>query len=325
MGGYGAGEAGEVASKIAVDAVNQQVGERDFPRGVNQFSQLTPDEQKDWLSGVVNQANRAILEQKETSRVAAERDMGTTLVMAVRFGDQVLVANAGDSRAYMVSADGKIPNQISRDHSLVAILVKDERITPAQARIHPERNRIYRSLGDKYREETDVFFAKIPAGGSLLLCSDGLWGMIEDEEIREIVVSSESAQEAARRLIEAANVAGGKDNISAVVVKRKAEEELKMIEKVFVAKLEDLVDLENPAAAIDEGQLKKYFDGLKSQFSQLLAGGRLRAKVMETVAAQLGEKEKQLKKAGKRDEEIFEEWLKQVFIPLYRRAKNRVI
>lgn len=227
MGGHGAGE---VASEIAAEVVKQQVGKREFPRGVTQFSQLTSDEQKEWLSGVVDQTNQAIFQRRkraETSqddRIRIEGDMGTTLVMAVRFGDEVAIANVGDSRAYMVSKSGEVLRQISQDHSLVANLVAIGQITPAEARVHEQRNVIYRTVGDNPRVEADVFFAKIPAGGELLLCSDGLSGMVEDEQIRQILVSSGSAQEATRRLIAAANAAGGEDNISAIVVKRKPPE-----------------------------------------------------------------------------------------------------
>lgn len=232
MGGHGAGE---VASAIAVDVVNQQVGKRKFPRGINQFSQLTLDEQQKWLSGVVNQANHAVFERRKRSTDNAEKDMGTTLVVAVRSGNQVAVANVGDSRLYIISGDGKTIQRITRDHSLVERLVETRQITAEEAKVHPQRNMIYRTIGDKPQVEAGVFFDMIPRGGAMLLCSDGLSGMVENEQIRQIVVSSGSAQEATRRLIEAANVAGGEDNISAIVVKNEtaAEKERKSPETRF--------------------------------------------------------------------------------------------
>ncbi|MBI4280840.1 serine/threonine-protein phosphatase [Candidatus Uhrbacteria bacterium] len=316
--GMGGHAAGEVASAIALDVVKQQCKKGEFPRGVQKFGQLTQDEQRQWLIEAVGQASYAVFKQRKIRG----SDMGTTLAAAVRFGDQVLVANVGDSRAYMVSADGETLTQISRDHSLVASWVAAGQITVAEARVHPRKNEIYRTIGNRAKAEADVFFAKIPLGGTMLLCSDGLWEMVEDKDIREIIVSSTSAEEATRLLIAAANVAGGEDNISAIVVKRRIEEELKLVEKDFLMALEMMDGMERSIVLLNREELKKQFMVMQWGFFGLSVGSRLRAEVMKNVVGQLGDTGKELKKAGKTEQEIFEEWLKQVIIPLYRRTKK---
>lgn len=213
--GMGGHAAGEVASAISVDVILQQCGKREFPRQAKSFSQLTQDEKRQWISEVVSQANQAIFNRSKSEG----NDMGSTTVMAIRSGDEVAIANVGDSRAYMISKDGKGISQVTKDHSLVAKLVESGQITEEEAKVHPQRNVIYRTMGDKLKVEPDIFFAKIPSGGSMILCSDGLSGMVDDGQIRKIVTSALSSSDASQKLINAANAAGGNDNISAIVVK----------------------------------------------------------------------------------------------------------
>lgn len=213
--GMGGHLSGEVASAIAVDVIKQQCIKGEFPRGVQNFGQLTQEERKQWILEAVNKANSAIFLRGKTEG----SDMGSTTVMAIRSGDEVAVANVGDSRAYTISKDGKVINQVTKDHSLVAKLVESGQITEEEAKVHLQRNVIYRTMGDKPKVEVDVFFAKIPSGGSMILCSDGLSGMVDDDQIRKIVISAPDSNTAASRLIDAANAAGGNDNISAIVVK----------------------------------------------------------------------------------------------------------
>ena len=182
---------------------------------IQNFGQLTQDEKKQWISNVISKANAAIFNREEVE----ETDMGSTTVMAIRSGDEVAISNVGDSRAYMISKTERRSIKLLKDHSLVASMIEHRLITEEEAKVHPQRNVIIRTMGHKPQVEADVFFAKIPSGGSMILCSDGLSGMVDDEQIRKIVVSASSSSDAAQKLIVAANAAGGNDNISAIVVR----------------------------------------------------------------------------------------------------------
>lgn len=143
---------------------------------------------------------------------------GTTITMAAIRGRQAVVANAGDSRTYIIRR-GRI-RQISRDHSLVATLVSDGQILPNEIFIHPQRNVIYRFLGQKGMPQADLFIETLQPGDWLLLCSDGLWEMVQDDKRMLRLTKSAAGPEAAcQALIDAANQAGGEDNISVVLVK----------------------------------------------------------------------------------------------------------
>jgi serine/threonine protein phosphatase PrpC len=207
--GMGGHEAGEVASQTAIRAIARQaVSEVLSPAAV---SEPLPDIRQ-WLTATALTANREVYDQRK----AAGTDMGTTLVMALVVGDTATIANVGDSRAYLLKQDGIV--QITTDHSLVERLVATGQITPQEAANHPQRNVIYRVIGDKPQVETDLFEQRLAPGEALLLCSDGLSGMMPDKRIWNIWSTSTSPQEACDRLIEAANQAGGEDNITVVIV-----------------------------------------------------------------------------------------------------------
>jgi len=207
--GMGGHEAGEVASQTAIQAIARQaVSEVLSPAAV---SEPLPDIRQ-WLTATALTANRVVYDQRK----AAGTDMGTTLVMALLVGDTATIANVGDSRAYLLKQDEIV--QITTDHSLVERLVATGQITPQEAANHPQRNVIYRVIGDKPQVETDLFEQRLAPGEALLLCSDGLSGMMPDKRIWNIWSTSTSPEEACDRLIEAANQAGGEDNITVVIV-----------------------------------------------------------------------------------------------------------
>lgn len=207
--GMGGHEAGDVASQTVIRIIAQRgSGEVLAPHAAGQ---PLPGPQE-WLSAVVQQANRAVYDQRK----AAGTDMGTTLVAATVVGGTATIVNVGDSRAYHLRNDGI--TQVTVDHSLVERLVATGQITREEAATHPQKNVIYRTMGDKPRVEADFFERQLAPGEALLLCSDGLSGMVSDEHIWQIWRTSTSPQEACDRLVEAANGAGGEDNISVIIV-----------------------------------------------------------------------------------------------------------
>ncbi len=143
---------------------------------------------------------------------------GTTLTMALAHGDQAIIANVGDSRTYLLR--NQDIRQITQDHSLIAGLIQAGNIKPEEAFTHPARNVIIRSLGRAPNVEVDVFDEPLITGDTLLLCSDGLWEMVHDpNEIAAIARRAPTPLAACRDLIEAANRAGGADNISVIVAR----------------------------------------------------------------------------------------------------------
>lgn len=141
--------------------------------------------------------------------------MGSTMVMAMVEGDRLHTCHVGDSRCYVITADSI--KQLTGDHSLVAHLLANSQITEEEARNHPRRNVITKCIGVDSGDSPEAHSISIPPGGRVLLCSDGLWTMVSDERIREIVIGAASPEEAAEALIEEANAAGGLDNITAAL------------------------------------------------------------------------------------------------------------
>ena len=142
-------------------------------------------------------------------------DGGTTLTCAFLLGTNAFLAHVGDSRAYLISRN--TIRQITTDHSLVNRLIELGQITPEEAKTHPQSNVLYRALGRPGNLEVDTYLQSLPDDSALLLCSDGLWGMVPDDEILDIITMAPSPQLACRRLIARANEHGGEDNITAVL------------------------------------------------------------------------------------------------------------
>jgi protein phosphatase len=201
--GMGGHDAGEVASRIAVDTVCD---------GVRSGAQQLQDPLL-LVSDAVKKANTAVMLEGTSRR----SDMGTTLGVAFVSDNEAFVANVGDSRIYVIE-NGSI-TQVTADHSLVAKLVSAGKLTREEARNHPKANLLYRTVGTDEAVTVDTFRVSLKKGGSLLLCTDGLWGMVPDEEIRKVCTREEDPQAACIRLVRMANENGGQDNITAVVVK----------------------------------------------------------------------------------------------------------
>ena len=167
------------------------------------------------LAEAVQKANRAVL--KKAAEKPEYAGMGTTIVAAVIDGNTLYVANVGDSRLYLID-DDRI-DQITLDHSLVAEMVRSGRISPEQMKNHPEKNIITRAVGGEENVEVDFFDVGLHKGDVVLLCSDGLTNMVEDEQIFRIVRREKTLRDAGQKLISAANSAGGRDNISVVLAR----------------------------------------------------------------------------------------------------------
>jgi serine/threonine protein phosphatase PrpC/pSer/pThr/pTyr-binding forkhead associated (FHA) protein len=204
--GMGGHAAGEVASGTIVNAIAQRALADLAPANTGRPDRLP------WLQDVVAGTNRKIFDMRQ----AAGTDMGSTLVMTVLEGDQAYVAHVGDSRAYLISAAGI--KRLTTDHSLVQRLVTTGQITEEQARTHEQRNVIYRTMGDRAQVEVDTSVHPLTAGDRILLCSDGMCGQVDDPVIQQIVMGAATSQAAADALVDAANAAGGPDNITAVVI-----------------------------------------------------------------------------------------------------------
>jgi serine/threonine protein phosphatase PrpC len=199
--GMGGHAAGEVASEIAVDTVS------------NIYYQDDSDEVATSLLHAIKRAN-ALIHQRAAENMLRS-GMGTTCVAAVLRGNMAYIANVGDSRAYIVHG-GQV-KQVSQDHSWVAEQVRAGLLTEDQARTHAQRNVITRCLGTQADVEIDVFPERIEEKDALVLCTDGLSGLVTDDEIRRIVDQS-GPQESVYHLVELANENGGPDNITAIVV-----------------------------------------------------------------------------------------------------------
>jgi protein phosphatase len=139
--------------------------------------------------------------------------------MAVVVGSNVHIVNVGDSRAYLISESGI--RQLTKDHTFVQKLVEVGAITPEQAIDHPHRNILTQAVGTTEDITIDLFNEKLQENDYLLLCSDGLWDELSNQEIWQIVMSADSAQAACQALVDATNAAGGRDNIAIVLVKLK--------------------------------------------------------------------------------------------------------
>jgi protein phosphatase len=142
---------------------------------------------------------------------------GTTLTAALILGDQITIAHVGDSRAYSVDPDGHL-QLLTHDHSLVKRLEEIGQISPDEASTHPNRNLLYRALGQGEPFEPDITSLQVCQSCSMLLCSDGLWGVVPENNISDILRSSSEPQLVCQSLIHAANGAGGPDNISVIIV-----------------------------------------------------------------------------------------------------------
>jgi len=207
--GMGGHMHGEVASGVAIRAFSQFVLTKLYMPFLGIVPQTPSESLQEMMEKGMQEAQQAVIKRAPGG--------GTTLTATLILGEQVTVAHVGDTRAYFLYPDGRM-HAITQDHSLVHRLVELGQINEEEASNHPQRNVLYRAIGqaEPYRPDIDTF--QIPHPGSLLICSDGLWGVVPEADIFRIVKNSPNPSIACHELTKAANAAGGPDNISVVLV-----------------------------------------------------------------------------------------------------------
>ena len=201
--GMGGCNAGEVASSNAIAAFLEYVK-----------THSSTQEMMDLLAGGFQAANKAVFDKSNSALEFAE--MGTTMVAVVIDKKRAYVAHVGDSRAYLMQKG--ILRQVTTDHSYVMELVKTGTITKQEAATHPKRNVITRAIGIKDTVETDMTVLDIEKGDLILLCTDGLSNMITEDDLTQMLREKLSIRKKAERLVETANLRGGYDNISLILI-----------------------------------------------------------------------------------------------------------
>ena len=196
--GMGGHAAGEVASEIAVRVLSELAPEH-------------PDGEA--LGRAIEEANRAVIQAAREGR--GRQGMGTTMTAAMLEGERLVIAQVGDSRAYLLH-QGKL-QQLTRDHSLMADMIEAGQLTPEEARTHPQRSVITRALGSDAHLHPDIYEINVETGDRLLICSDGLSGMVCDNEIESTLARVRDPQRCASQLVNEAIANGGHDNVTVIV------------------------------------------------------------------------------------------------------------
>ena len=211
--GMGGHKGGELASALAARVVAEAIlGEFYLPWLTSDVEDTMPQRPiNEVILGAANEANLAV------HRVAPEA--GTTLTCALVQGTNAYIAHVGDSRAYLIR-QGRL-EQITQDHSLLARLIELGQISPEEAASHPQRNVLYKAIGQGSTLEVDFYLKSLPTNSYLLLCSDGLWGFIKEERMAAIVREASTPQDACHQLVREANAQGGEDNITVILVQIK--------------------------------------------------------------------------------------------------------
>ncbi len=234
--GMGGTMGGEVASNWAVETIRRELADLFINPDPRNTVRLSESEIQNAVNGIMPTRRLPANELEERVRNAVIRanqvvrgyayhkpeqaaDAGATLTLVMIKGNTAIIANVGDSRTYLIRKNEM--HQVTNDHSLVASMVAAGQIRPEDVYTHPQRNVIYRSLGQKDEVPVDIFHEMFQPGDIFLLCSDGLWEMVRDEQMLEIVHSTPVLEQAADRLLDAANAGGGEDNISVVLCRMK--------------------------------------------------------------------------------------------------------
>jgi len=208
--GMGGHKHGEMASNLAVRCTASQVIQK-ILMSLLALQPTAPSESiQEILEISVHEAHQTIMKKAPES--------GSTLTVILILDKLMSIAHVGDSRAYIVSPEGTM-QVLTHDHSLVMRMMELGQLTVEEASAHPQRNVLYRAMGYGEAFTPDISTSPLPETGYILLCSDGLWGVVPQEEISQLIIESPDMQIACQRLIDAANTAGGPDNISAILVR----------------------------------------------------------------------------------------------------------
>lgn len=206
MGGYHDGEkASAIAARVVMRHLMYEV-----------FDQLLQDNLGGAERPTVMDVMREAVQKANVAVSAEIPEGGTTVTATVILGDLVYIAHVGDSRAYLITEDGI--EQITRDHSLVQRLIELDQLTLEEAAEHPQRNVLYRAIGQSESLDVDAITRRLPPRSRLLLCSDGLWNLVSEDTILEVVYKHSNPQEVCNQLVEMANERGGPDNITVILV-----------------------------------------------------------------------------------------------------------
>ncbi len=208
--GMGGHQHGEIASGIAIRSMASYIVSR-LMLPMLSTNPHTPEESlQEIMQAGVQEAHKAITNQVPGG--------GTTLTAALILGEQIILAHVGDSRAYAIDLEGNV-QILTRDHSLVKRLEELGQISHEEAAIHPQRNVLYRALGQGEPFDPDIKNMQLPSNGHILLCSDGLWGVVEEDELIQAILNSSTPDQACKTMVDAANAAGGPDNITAILIR----------------------------------------------------------------------------------------------------------
>ena len=207
--GMGGHKNGEIASELAIRTIVSFILSEIYKPLMSIDPQPGELSFREVFHSGIEKANEEILKNSYGG--------GTTVTAVLILGEQMTIAHVGDSRVYSIDKQGVLES-LTRDHSLVKRLQELGQITPEEAAVHPQRNVLYRALGQGEPFEPEIISTTRPDKGALLICSDGLWSIVGKETITEIINNGYSPQETCDKLIDAANDAGGPDNISAIYV-----------------------------------------------------------------------------------------------------------
>ena len=203
--------AGEIASTTAISAIKSYIDENIYD------IELVEDQINNLIRGAISRANKEIYEIAEKDETY--KGMGTTVILAITFGNRVYIGHIGDSRLYRIRKN--IIRQLTTDHSYVQALLKEGKITKEQAYNHPQKNILLKVVGCEPYIEPDILVKGFLKDDVLLMCTDGLTNMLTNEEIFNIITNEKNNLEnACKHLIDAANEKGGNDNISVILVSK---------------------------------------------------------------------------------------------------------
>lgn len=208
--GMGGHRNGAIASGVAARVVASHLVNKVYTHFLDIQQEPFTDSLQEIMENAINETHKAVLRYAPGG--------GTTFTCALIIGEQVTIGHIGDSRAYFLQADGRF-QKITKDHSLVQRMVELEEITEKEAATHPQRNVLLKAIGQTESVFPDIQTYPLPKNGYLLLCSDGLWGVVPEQELLETIKDCNDPVSACKTLIDSANAHGGPDNISAILVK----------------------------------------------------------------------------------------------------------